>query len=68
MLRFTSNRTETPKQVFDRMNRHPQRSALARELKREIVLLTSDMYIRGFSKEDITRAVEELVILYGAGF
>lgn len=54
--------------VLDRMNRHPQRSALVKDLEGLIKGIVMDMTLRRASKEEITTKVQTLILVYGSSF
>jgi hypothetical protein len=60
--------TQNPQQVLDRMNRHPQRRALACDLEGMIKGIIADGALRRASKEEITAKVQTLILVYGTTF
>jgi hypothetical protein len=64
--------TQTPEEVccnvcavLDRINIHPQRIALAKDLEGLIKGIVMDMTLRRASKEEITAKVQTLILVYG---
>jgi len=60
--------TQNPQEVLDRMNRHPQRAHLARDLEGMIKGLIAESVLNGASKEETTAKVKTLILVYGATF
>jgi len=59
---------QNPQQVLDRMNRHPHRAELARDLEGMIKWIIAESVLQGASKEETTEKVKTTILVYGTTF
>jgi hypothetical protein len=60
--------TQNPQQVLDRMNRHPHRAELAKDLEQIIKWVIAESVFQGASKEETTERVKQTILVYGVSF